>query len=583
MSHQQITGSRRARALVPALLGLLLGALVLGPALGRGYVLVYDMVFLPDPPPTRAMFGLAGGFPRQVPSDAVAAALATVLPGDLAQKLILLFIFGFGAWGAARLLPCHRLLPRAAAALCYVWNPFIAQRLLLGQWALLLGYAGLPWALAAAVQLRRPGGAARLTRSLIPATIGGFAALGVCALVVLGGVLTRPPEGVTGLARRVRGLPAAMAVMGGLAMPWLVPALLAGGQGRTDPGGVDLFAPRADTPFGTVGSLLSLGGIWNAETVPAGYSAWPAAAGRLILVVAALWSAGRALDRPQVRGLAGAAAAGLVPAGLGITAPGRAVTRRLVGLWPGFGVLRDGQVYLAPLALLVAVGFGLLVAALLRGRHDWAALAAIVLVAPVALLPGLGWGAGGRLVAVSYPADWARMRSIVDGDAVPGLVLALPWGAYRRFGWNGGRTVLDPLPRAVRRQVVQDDGLQVGDHVLHAEAPLARRADALLRRPGPLTATLAAEGYRYVVVEKVNRAETTELRARLAGSEPVLDGPDLAVHRLPQTRPPTAHEAFPHNALAVSADVAALTLVLWAIAAPTRRSGQQGGSPRCGS
>ena len=593
MSQQIFALPGRGRALVPGLAGLALGVFALGPALGRGYVLAYDMVFLPDPPPTRAMVGLGGSFPRQVPSDAAAAGLAWLLPGDVAQKLILLFVFAFAAWGVARLVPSDALLPRTAAAVMYGWNPFVAERLLIGQWALLLGYAGLPWALAAAVRLReqapadlcrsvlRPAGlfglagrwkdllgsVARLAFALLPAAVGGFAALSVSALVVIATV------------RRW----AALAVVAGLAVPWAVPALMAGG--RTDPSGVDLFAARADTPFGALGSLLSLGGSWNAETVPAGYSAWPAALGRLVLVAAAVWAAWRARERAEIQGLLGAAGVGLAIASVGISPAGRAALRRLIGLWPGFGVLRDAQVYVAPLALLAAVGLGLLVARIMSGPGDRVgrgALAVILVVAPVALLPGLGWGAGGRLVAVQYPADWGRMRSIINGDPAPGRVLALPWGTYRRFAWNGGRTVLDPLPRTVRRQVVQADGLRVGDRALHAEAPLARQAARLLQAPGPLPAELAAAGYRYAVVEKVSGPEEGDLRKRLAGATVVLDGPDLVVYRLSGTRA-SAALSFYRTALVVSGDALTLALVLWAISVIMRRTGHQGGSPPCAS
>ena len=38
-----------------------------------------------------------------------------------------------------------------------------------------------------------------------------------------------------------------------------------------DPAGVAAFAARADTPFGSAGSVLMLGGMWNARAVPAGY------------------------------------------------------------------------------------------------------------------------------------------------------------------------------------------------------------------------------------------------------------------------------------------------------------------------
>jgi hypothetical protein len=394
----------------------------------------------------------------------------------------------------------------------------------------------------------------------------------------------RGVEGVGGARSRPwRGVAVALGVLAVLALPWLVPGFLTAGGEGTDPAGVGLFAARADTPFGALGSLVSLGGAWNAETVPAGFQAWPAALGRLLLSLAAIWSFCRMANRrPEMQGLGVAAALGFGLAALGITEPGRAALRGLIDLWPGFGVLRDAQVYIAPLALLEAVGFGLLVAWVVTGPGDRvgrAALGAILVAAPVALLPGLAWGASGRLVPVDYPADWGRMRAIVADDPVPGRVLALPWGAYRKFGWNGGRTVLDPLPRALSRQVVQDDGLRVGNVSLHPENPLSRRAAAILAVPGPITKELARAGYRYVIIEK---PDTGGVSGRLAGARLVLDGRDLAVYRIPGNTEPQGTSAT-QTALVVSGDVFTIGLVLWAIAVPMRRTGHGKGQPPCAS
>src|SRR5690606_10371293 len=172
MSHQA-----RA-ALAGGALGLALGILALGPALGWGFVLLQDMVFVPDPAFSLFTFGLAGGAPRVVPSDAVVTALSQVLPGELVQKLILLSIFVLGASGAAVLVPAP-LTPRLVAASFYIWNPFVAERLLIGQWALLLGYAGLPWVVHAISQGRR------LAVSLLPAPTAGFAAMLVTTVTAL--------------------------------------------------------------------------------------------------------------------------------------------------------------------------------------------------------------------------------------------------------------------------------------------------------------------------------------------------------------------------------------------------------------
>ena len=87
-----------------ALAGLLLGLLALGPGLGRGFLLSYDMVAVPRQPFTAAMFGWGGGLPRAVPSDAVVAAAARVLPADIVQKLFLLPIFVLAAAGRPPLL-----------------------------------------------------------------------------------------------------------------------------------------------------------------------------------------------------------------------------------------------------------------------------------------------------------------------------------------------------------------------------------------------------------------------------------------------------------------------------------------------
>ncbi|NUR86216.1 MAG: hypothetical protein HOY71_19215, partial [Nonomuraea sp.] len=113
--------------LAPAALGLALAVLALGPALGPGFVLRYDLVFVPDPP----LLPDTGGFPRAVPSDFVVALLARVLPAELVQKGFLVGIFVLAATGAAALVPAERRAARLVAAACFAWNLYLAQRLLL--------------------------------------------------------------------------------------------------------------------------------------------------------------------------------------------------------------------------------------------------------------------------------------------------------------------------------------------------------------------------------------------------------------------------------------------------------------------
>ncbi|ROO89489.1 hypothetical protein EDD29_7186 [Actinocorallia herbida] len=452
------------------------------------------MVFVPRWRYDGALIGLAAAPPRAVPSDLLAAALTALLPGALVQKLILLAIFVLACAGTARLVRDLPPAARVAAAVLYCWNPFVAERLLLGQWALLLGYAGLPWAVDAV----RRGGRRATVAALLPAAAGGFMAM----------IVTLPA--VLACGRRRLFTAGAWAV---LSLPWVLPALLRGVP--ADPVGADVFAARADTPFGVAGSLLSLSGVWNAEVVPAGYALPAFAVPRLLLALALTWFGARAC-----RPLAVAAAAGFAVALCEPLAPG--LLGALIGFWPGFAVLRDAQQYVAPLALLQAVGMAALVA---RLREGWAPLA---VAAPLLLLPGLLLGGMGRLTAVRYPAEFATAREIMAADRVPGDVLLLPWHAYRSYPWNGGRGSLDPLVRYLPRRVVFNDAVRVGATTVAAEDPRAAALTPLVESAAPLTEPLRAAGFRYVVVD----AETDGFGARFPGLVPVLTGPDLTLYKL---------------------------------------------------
>ena len=545
----------------PALTGLLLGLLAIGPGLARGFVLSYDMVFVPEPPFSSALLGLAGGPARPVPSDAVVAVAARVIPADILQKLILLSIFLLACSGAAALFAgCWHartgerppLLAGLAAGVYYTWNPYVAERLVMGQWALLLGYAGLPWVLRLLCTGPVRIGRARLVLALLPAAIGGFAGMVITALAAAPAALARGegprgdgPRG-DGHGQRAGRLAVVLAGCLLLSLPWMIPSLIE--PVRADPAGANLFAARADTPFGSLGSLVALSGIWNAQAVPVGYGGFPAVF--WLLVVAAAGAGYLLLARPMrlSPGLGAAGLIGLAVAALGVTSPGRVVLRDLISAWAGFAVLRDGQQYVAALALAEAIGLGAGVAWAARrvkgapapGRGRDAAAGAILgvvaVLAPVLLLPGMAWGAAGRLHAVQYPADWLTARQLLDADPAPGTVLLLPWAQYRRYRWNSGEAVFDPWSRLLSRTVIYNDALTVGDQTIGQEGTASIALNRVISQPGPLTARLRAAGVRYVVVDagpllSGARADLATA-ARLPGAQLVTASSDLVIFRL---------------------------------------------------
>ena len=527
----------------PWLVSSALALLALGPVLAPGYTLTYDMVFVPRLDLGRDVVGLGDGLPRAVPVDAVVAAVTQVVPGQVLQKAVLLATLVLAGAGAGRL--AAMLLPRdqgaaaTVAAAAYVWNPYVAERLLLGHWALLVSYAALPWLVTAAHGAR--GGDGRSLARLV-------VLLGLCALTPTGGLLGGLVAACV-LAGRWRAWWVAATAWVVLDAPWWVPGLLHDGAvGAGQDSGVAAFAVRGEGVLGPAGAVAGLGGVWNAAAVPGSReTALGGVATVVLLGVAALGVP--LLRRSSRRGtalrLAAAAASGLGLALAGATPGARDLLTGLVEAVPAAGLLRDGQKWLAPWALLLAVAAGAGVARVARTvaeRELRVLVPATGAVVLVALLPDLAWGVSGRLAAVDYPPEWSRVRQTVAAGG--GDTVVLPWGAFRRFDWNGDRTVLDPAGRYLPGSVVVDDDLVVGDVRVAGEGRRAARAEAALAGPDPAGA-LRRLGVRWVLVHRDQPGRTPDVPpGRTVVSAPTLrlvrlDGP-VAARPLPAATPAVA-------------------------------------------
>jgi hypothetical protein len=501
-------------------------------------VLAYDMVFVPQYRFDGELLGIAESVPRAVPTEAVVAGLSALVPADVLQKVLLFLTFPLAVVGAARLLPSE--LPSAArmgAGFLYAWNPFVYERMLIGHWSLLLAYAALPWVARAAVDVRNARSRAlpRLGLWLAVASAatpyGGILATGIATAVV----------GAPPWHRRVRAAGQAGIALGlGLVanLPWLAPALLRPGGLPSGAGGLEAFAARSDSPLGTIGSVITLGGMWNTDLAPTARDtvAWlPLFA---VITGLALWG-WRALARewPAWRSVAllGAASVGLVLA-VAPAVPGLDAAHRVLGLHlPGGGILRDSQKFVAPLALALALGFGTGIARAVQragaGRRNGLARRATALLAvlPLALVPVLAWGAAGRLSSVAYPSSWDRARAAMAADSDSGRVLVLPWHLYLVFPWNPETVLLNPAQRYFSRPALTTQRIELRSRTLPSEDPLARRADGVVLGDGPLAPALPGLGVRYVLVLKLSDWERH--LSRLDGLEPVLEEPDLLLLR----------------------------------------------------
>lgn len=525
-----MAASRVTRTLAYVWVGIL-AVLVAGPALMPGFALSYDLVFTPRQDLLPGSIGVGSGLPRAVPQDAIVAIVETLIPGMIVEKLVLLAIPLLVGFGMLRLL--NGTAAGIAAATLAIANPFVAQRLVIGHWGLLLAYALVPWALVVARRLRERGDPWDGLRLLLLVAAGSLTPSGSLLIAAV----AVPPVLFPGSRYAVRSRLMLAAGVAATWLPWLLPALLHPGVSSPDPQGTGVFALRPDAPGGALVAALTGGGIWNAEAVLPSRATPLAWIFAVVVLALGAWGVGP-LSRALGRGIVGwwglLAIVGLLAAVASAIAPGAWAV--VVDGVPGGGLARDAQKLLAPWVLVLSAAAGAGAGQLLARVRDDASRAVVLValaVVPLACQPDLLWGAGGRLQAVAYPGDWAVVRAEVAESERPGDIASFPWTAFRRFDWNLGRTVLDPAPRWLPRTTVVSDDLAIetadGLVVVAGDDPRSRAITGALASGNAVGRELPPLGVGWALVAKGTPGPIPEL----PGWDLVYDGPDLALYAAP--------------------------------------------------
>jgi hypothetical protein len=556
---------------------LALALLVVAPLLSPGYLLLRDAVSTPRSYLTDNALGLVSA-PRATPQDFAIAVASRVVDGGFVVTALLVLGLWLAGWGAGRLVAV--LVPESgvggqfAAITLAVWNPYVGERLLQGHWSLLLGYGCLPWVATAVVALRS-------AESLSwPAVFGlafwiavaGLTPTGLILAAIVGLVCVCGP----GLFSRRRCAAIVVGMSFVAALPWLVASAL--GLSSADrmwahTPGIAAFAARAEPGLGTLGSLASLGGIWNGDAVPASRTTYFTLVSALVLL--GLVAAGVvALRRSAaVRPLWMLALASVVvPAALA-TGPGLAALHAMVEAVPGLGVLRDAQKWVA----LAMPGYALAAAGAVLMLRRWLRPMSAALLCCLALvlsLPDLAWGVGGKVASVHYPADWAAVAAAINRE--PAEVAVLPADTMRRFTWSGPAPVLDPLPRWLRADVLTTGDLTISGTTVLGEGDRAREVQRLLLA-GSDPDQLRAAGVGWLVVEMGTPGDMSTATETVARLPVAYRGRDLMLYRVGGT---TAGASTARRAAVIAAHLAWLAMLIGGAAgwvAATRRSSDHAG------
>lgn len=514
----------RRIGLIAPLYALVLTAAITAPLAAPGYLLIRDAVSTPRSYLTDAALGVGEAAPRAVPQDFFIAVMTVLVDGGILVKILLALGLWLAGWGAARLaahlVPAAGVPGELVAATITIWNPYVAERLLQGHWSLLVGYGCLPWIALTVIRLRTATGIGAWCPLAFWIAVAGLTPTGTVLALIVGLAVATD--------RRSRLGVLSISVLA--AMPWLVASGLGTVVPAGDEAGVHAFAARAEPGLGTLGSLASLGGIWNASAVPASRTTLFALvfSAVLLIVVAVgvvvLWRTRSAL------GLLGIAVAAVIIPALLATGPGLTLTTWLITEVPGLGILRDGQKWLA----LAMPGYAVAGAAAVtaaRERSSQYLAAGLACAALIFTLPDLAWGVGGRVVPVTYPAGWTAVAAHINAEPHP--VAVLPPETMRQYPWGPSSIpVLDPFPRWIRADTVSSGDLRVDGQDVRGDGTRGRRVEELLRN-GAAPDELAAQGIGWVVVQANTPGQQEISSSSLARLESVYRDGDIALYRVP--------------------------------------------------
>lgn len=474
--------------------------------------------------------GLDGGVAAGSPGIVLFEGLDRLV-GHLGEALPAIAIIPVAGVAAGCLTGGSRLV-RTATGLVYAINPFVFERLAVGQLGLLAGYALLPWAVRALLQVQPvPVYVARA--ALWWAALGALSVhfvwiVGVLALSV---ALVRRGAVLLPLALTA-GLTAVLS-------SYLLFAQL--GQARpVSVGATDVaaYATRGDPHYGRYVNVLGLYGFWRqGPRLPKDVvRVWPLIlAAILLLAVFGAWSA---LRDPCRRSLASvlllSGTAGYFLA-LGTQGPTGWFFRFLFDHLPLFQVMREPQKFLCLTALAYAVLFGWGAQQLLVWSTDRAlkvALTVLVVSLPLAYSPTFVNGLSGQVTGVNVPAGFPRADRLM-GDG-PEHILALPWHQYLSFPWTG-RVVANPAPVLFHRNVIIGDNVELpGVYTTSTSTRSAYLQSLYATGAGQsdFGSKVARLGVRYVAVAKTLDWQSFDWLRAQSDLRVDLDTPDLTVYEV---------------------------------------------------
>jgi hypothetical protein len=521
---------------------ILLTAAIMLPLLLPGYILSLDLVFTPHlrAPATLSNDWLWQNFLHY---------LNTLISSQCIEKTILVSIPLLAGIGMHRLITYLKPAPARnlswywatyVAGLFYAANPFTYSRFMAGQYAVLLGYALLPFFVRLLLRfLDKPSRGSMLRTVLVVLLISiiSIHTLGEIAVVsiflVALALWARRSEAGQKRQYLMLGL-TGIGIFVLASSYWIIPLLL--GQGSTAEkiqqfGANDVlsFATAGTSKIVQLSNVLKLQGFWADEhhlyLMPQDQLiGWGTL--RLILWILVGWGAVTAWRSKR----------GLTAALLAICA---VATVAAIGfpqsLLTSFGY-REPQKFVGLLAFGFAIflAFGsarLLYIAKQHSEAVYTLTASGLILVVIVFTPTMYWGFGGQIKPHEYPPDWYRANDWLNKNASNSQSLFLPWHQYMSFRFTN-RIIGSPATRFFDKSVVVSNDPELGQLGQPRNDQRKLTLANIISKPDEtISKQLAAQHIKYVLLAKDDDYKKYRYLNNRPGLTMVWDSPTISIYR----------------------------------------------------
>jgi len=548
---------RNYQNIIAAAVFFVLSLIIVIPLFAPGYILTLDMVMaektaFPDIGSASFLFSLFFWL------------LHLLFPVHFLQKAILFLIFFLSGFSLYKLLPEKYGRARIFGGLFYAINPFVYERVMAGQWQLLLGYSILPYVLSAVVDFfhnpsRKTAIKLGIMSTLLIVLFIHYSFVLFWLIVIYGTVYIFYNR--QKLSTLLKFLLFFVMVFLVFNLNWVVSLFLVRSElmsafSQFSQGDLLAFQSVADSRFGLIFNLLSGYGFWpevyDYFIIPKNIvGIWPLVA--LTIIGISLYGFIRLIqekDKSIYPFLLTFAVLFIISLDFAGGIALKSFANTIFFLYDKIPVLRGLRepqkligVLIFSYAYFGSIGLDYLVKKLTKPLRI--IIFILFFLIPFVYTPTIFSSFWNQLKPTSYPDSWYKVNDILKQDSDTGLVVFFPWHQYMRYNFSNNLVIANPAPQFFDKPILSSLNYETEPLYTHEIRPEALHVDGLLRIQFEKTNLLGQKvdftpdwatdlsviGVKYIILAKDADWQKYDFLDKSPGLVKILESEDLLLYQ----------------------------------------------------